>query len=437
MTSRPGPWRSGGRARGAPPSPAGGTSRRGPADCGAPSATPAAGRRRRAGAPLAHVGAPPLIALGSALGLLALLFCAMFVPGFVLHADAGTTTTSTAPAQPVPAEPASGRQLVTLPWGNGAGQVGLAQPTEGLTRGPEAVAVAPDGRIVILDSVNSRLVLLSGAGSFTSAIPLSLSQPRFLAVDDSQLYVLDDSAAQLVCLDWQGTQLHSAQVTGLDDVVTGLLATSDGPCVEVAHDDVSLVEFKDNGNQSSTAGRAGGAEKPAAAALHAIAGRPVGRDLADNAKITFKPKDGVKLKRFKVDKKTLKAAQTAAATPALPSGKVIEQLVSLDGDGRGGLIVGARLLRSKGAPANAPSLIVGRLAAAASGATTPALTDVLTLCDAPFAYLGQPYTVAPDGRIFQPVGSAAGYSIVVYSLPGSLSAAASGSVTTVTEEVQP
>jgi hypothetical protein len=48
----------------------------------------------------------------------------------------------------------------------------------------------------------------------------------------------------------------------------------------------------------------------------------------------------------------------------------------------------------------------------------------LTLSDSPFAYLGQPYVVAPDGHIFQPVGSEAGYTIVVYSLPA-------------TEEVQP
>ena len=132
MTSRQRPWIITGRARGAPPSTAG----------------------RRVSGALARVGAPPLIALASALGLLALLFCALFVPGFVLRADAGTTTstqvlpggagaagtttTATVPAEPILTEPCQGRQLVTLPWGDGAGEVGLAQPTEGLTRGPEA-----------------------------------------------------------------------------------------------------------------------------------------------------------------------------------------------------------------------------------------------------------------------------------------------------------
>ncbi len=55
------------------------------------------------------------------------------------------------------------------------------------------------------------------------------------------------------------------------------------------------------------------------------------------------------------------------------------------------------------------------------------MTDTLTLSDSPFAYLGQPYVVAPDGRIFQPVGSDAGYAILVHSLP----------VTAATEEVRP
>jgi hypothetical protein len=379
----------------------------------------------------------------------------LFVPGFIMPADADTTaptfmapadvtpavptTTKPAPATPLPPEPAAGRQLVTLPWGNGAGEVGLVQPAEGLTRGPEALAIAPDGRIAVLDSVNSRLVVLAADGSFAGALPLTLSQPRFLAVDNGLIYVLDaDTDRQLVCLDWQGAQVNAAQLPALDDVVTGLFATDDGPCVEVAHDQVFAVEFKDNGKQTagagvaSAAGQAARADKPAAAGLHAIAGRPLDRDLGKAAKISFKPKDGLKLKRFKVDKKSFKGVQTRASAPALATGKAIEHLVSVDGDGKGGLIIGARLLRSKADSKDAPSLVVGRLAAGADQTdAAPMLTDTLTLSDSPFAYLGQPYTVAPDGRIFQPVGSAAGYTIVVYSLPGSAPAPAT------TEGVQP
>ena len=77
-------------------------------------------------------------------------------------------------------------------------------------------------------------------------------------------------------------------------------------------------------------------------------------------------------------------------------------------------------------------MIVGRLAAAPDRSDgDPSLSDSITLSDSPFAYLGQPYVVAPDGRIFQPVGSDQGYTIFIHTLPGS-AASDSGS-----DEVRP
>jgi hypothetical protein len=410
---------------------------------GAPLPDESDPRRLVGGGLVAHIGAPPLIALATALSLLALLLCAFFVPGFVLRAEADTTVPTTqpapaqpkagetppaqpgpgetTPAQPAPVEPPPGRALATLPWGDGAGEVGLAQPGEGLTRGPEALAVAPDGRIAILDSVNSRLVLLAGDGSFAATVPLRLAQPRFLAVDDDLLYVLDaDVDRKLVCLDWQGAEVRSTQLPVLDDPVTGLFATDGGPCVEVGHDNVFLIESKDDGGR-------GGAKVAVAASLRTLAGRPLDRDLAKAAKATFKPQEGVKVKRSKVDKKNLREVQVQTATPSLVAGRTVEHLVSLDGDGKGGLIIGARLLRQQGDPNDAPSLVVGRLSGNSDqlGAAT-VISDILMLSDSPFAYLGQPYVVAPDGRIFQPVGSDAGYTILVHSLPA-----------TTAEEVRP
>ncbi len=288
------------------------------------------------------------------------------------------------------------------------------QASEGLTRGPEALAVAPDGRVAVLDSVNRRLVLLDKEGTPTRTVPLALAQPRFLAVDDGAIYVLDsESDRRLACLDWQGAEIGGGSLPALDDVVTGLFATDAGACLEVAHDAVYLIELKDTAKQDA------GGEGAAPAALRALAGRPLDRDLAKEAKITFKPEQGLKLKRFKVDKKTFKTLQTQGSTPSFPADREIEHLVSVDGDGVGGLIVGARLLRSPEAAADSPSLVIGRLSSADKPEVQSSMTDILTLCDSPFAYLGQPYVVAPDGRIFQPVGSEAGYTILVHSLPGS------------------
>ena len=130
----------------------------------------------------------------------------------------------------------SGVLLATLPWGSGDGQVGLASPTEGLVCGPEALAVAPDGRVAVLDSVNRRVLVLAVDGTVTGTISLSLQEPRFLAVSNTRIYVLDcDADQRLVQMSWNGTSYGTLSLPALPDAVSGLFATSYGPCVEVAH----------------------------------------------------------------------------------------------------------------------------------------------------------------------------------------------------------
>jgi hypothetical protein len=48
-------------------------------------------------------------------------------------------------------------RIVDAPWGSGIGEVGLDGPPGGLELGPSAFDVAPDGGVVVLDGVNSRL----------------------------------------------------------------------------------------------------------------------------------------------------------------------------------------------------------------------------------------------------------------------------------------
>jgi len=404
-----------------------------------------------------------LIAWAAGAGLCALAAYALATPGFVLGAgqpsvnvaaqeaavvspsepaavDAQLTTAAgeITAADSVTGLPASGDLLVTLPWGSNPGEVGLLEPGEGLARGPEALAVAPDGRIAVLDSVNGRLLFLGPTGEPAGSAPIPLAAPRFLAVDDDRLYVLDcDSDRSLVTFDWRGTHLGAVPLPELNDVVTGLFATDQGPCLEVSHETVLLLA------QAGVYVQDGGASaarkpEPGRATARIVAGRPMDRSLGRVAQVTFKPGRNARVKFFDLDTTTLKAAQTGDSSPVLAGGRKVEHLVSVDGDGNGGVIVGARLLKPEVSGNRKATLVLTRLAStegegpvgsggrsrvgsadgASTGAgagSTGATPDTLWLTDSPFVYLGQPFVVAPDGRVFQPWGSEGGYSILVHS----------------------
>jgi hypothetical protein len=174
-----------------------------------------------------------------------------------------------------------------------------------------------------------------------------------------------------------------------------------------------------------------------------IAGRPLDRRLGHSAQVTFSPRGPARVKFFQIDAGTLRAVQTHESSPVLAAGRAIEHLVSVDGDGAGGLIVGARLLRPESAKGQSASLALTRLASAGddgkvsngkrddvetaggpmTGSTSPAsdaVSGTLFLADSPFAYLGQPYVVAPDGRILQPWADETGYSILIHSFAEAL-----------------
>ncbi len=425
------------------------------------------------------------IGLASVGSLCALAICTLALPGFVLGTDlppmsgdqsggvaapsrgslpggaspaktpSQASVNQTEPAVEVTALPVNGDLLVTLPWGSGAGEVGLLEPSEGLARGPEALSVAPDGRIAVLDCVNGRLMLLDPTGRQLGTAPIPLSVPRFLAVDDDRLYVLDcDVDRRLVVFDWNGMDMGGVALPELDDVVTGLFATERGPCVEVAREKVLLLAETDGALQASVAPLS----EPYRASGRTLAGRPLNQGLGRVTQVTFQPGRNARIKLFDLDRATLKAVQTGDSSPVLAGGRAIDHLVSVDGDGTGGMILGARLLEPEmfgraelslaltrlvsahaGSPGNnggrdanlpdagsvkrtglGPEVVSGAepaaSAVAAPASETPlSATDILFLADSPFAYLGQPYVVAPDGRVFQPWGNEAGYSILVHS----------------------
>ena len=122
-----------------------------------------------------------------------------------------------------------------------------------------------------------------------------LAQPRFLAVDDDALYVLDvDADHKLAMYTWAGERTGLVSLPPLGDVVTGLFATSEGACVEVAHRTTLLL-----GHPEELV-LAANARTIAPQALRKVDGRPLNRDLRQAARTTYRPKDGVKIHALKI-----------------------------------------------------------------------------------------------------------------------------------------
>ena len=345
-----------------------------------------AGRRRR------WVG---IFTVTTAVTACALIACALFAPVTVFGAQA-----STAGSFGGPLKLSSGVLLTTLPWGTGAGQVGLEQPSEGLTRGPEALAVSPDGRIAVLDSVNRRVVFLDSGGQQTRCAQLLLSEPRFIAVTDSCVYVLDcDESRSVEKLDWAGTSCGRMMLPALPDVVTGLFATLSGPCVEIAHDQVYLLT-----NGSAQTGNSSGAW--CIARLTSEPGRPLDQTLTRLANVAFAPGSELELASF-VNTGGTTTNKVTDLNMAVPADRTIENLVSVDGDVNGGVVIGAGLMDADASQQQAV-LLLRRFVLAGDGTMVPASqsgggSDSFALVDWSSAYVGQPYVVAPDGRVFQPV----------------------------------
>jgi hypothetical protein len=91
------------------------------------------------------------------------------------------------------AQEATWTPIVTLPVGNGDGQIAYQFDVEGaIARGPQAFAVGPDNTIYVLDSVQRRVhAIAGGVVQKTIPIPSSVYPHEILAAADS-LYILDD-----------------------------------------------------------------------------------------------------------------------------------------------------------------------------------------------------------------------------------------------------
>lgn len=291
----------------------------------------------------------------------------------------------------------AGSALVAFPWGDGSGEVGLAAPADGERRGPEAFAVAGDGRIAVLDSVNHRLQLIGPRGEVVRTIPLDLRSPRFLAATPERIHVLDaDDDRRLHSFTWDGGLADSAALPPLEGTVTALVLEADGtPVVELDHDRTLPIHRAAGGDRTPSSARSEDRGRPAD---HSPGKRLGARMESDGVpRVELRGPDGTAERRWRVD--------PGALDPA-------DHLVSLDADDQGRVVVGMRLRDRGGAGNTEPGrLLLARLEEADAPSAANA---TLLLTESVYAYLGQPYVVGGDGRVYAPVADPDGYRILVH-----------------------
>lgn len=350
-------------------------------------------------------------------------------------ADQSAADTAVATGAPNKATVSTGQLFAQFPWGKGDGQVGRMNPGEGLDRGPEALAVAPDGRVAVLDSVNRRIVVLGSDGKTQGTLRVSLTNPRFLAVSNERLAVLDpDDSKRVLLLDWSGQVLVDRSVPASDQPATGLFIEGDNVWMETGHASCLLLTKETTSKRTPTEERVG---RPLGFGdrttwLSARVGSRNGSQLRQAAVSQYLQAESLSDPEqlygaviLKVSENGLTASSVEEGAADADFGQPIEHLVSFDQDAQGRILLGARLAVT--ATAGRGQLIIARFAPLTAdpqtktGAGEPRATSLpgsaIVIEEATGPYLGVPFVVAPDGRVLQPVADESGYRILVHTLP--------------------
>lgn len=137
------------------------------------------------------------------------------------------------PADP----PASPAPWALLRWDEAVGRT-LGQEAD--SEGPKSFAVKPDGGVLVLDQVNSRILDLDSQGNLTRT--LALPAPTFDDVEqmEGRVLVLDRLVTRtLLVMGLDGSIVREAEVQGRgienSGLVTALIPRADGVWLEVAH----------------------------------------------------------------------------------------------------------------------------------------------------------------------------------------------------------
>lgn len=204
-----------------------------------------------------------LLALGAvAIPVLASRACSQGREGAATHASTGQARGPTPPRPPTadappgseppagPLAPGSaahppsaspGQVAFFSPWGTGKAELGRERPSEGNPEAPMSFAPDHQGRVLVLDQVNGRVVRYGADGKPERSIDVKLNAPQDIAVNhDGSIAVLDRNASKAVAIYDEGGALRGqiplegegVTETGL---VTGVFADKNDIYVEREH----------------------------------------------------------------------------------------------------------------------------------------------------------------------------------------------------------
>jgi hypothetical protein len=115
-------------------------------------------------------------------------------------------------------------RTTVLEWGAGPGQVGLlAGGEEHLARGPQAVAIAPGGDVLVLDSVGGRVLAIDSSGASRIAVDGIPHDAEDLAIGaDGAIAVWSPLQAKAWMFDEHGVPIGTVAVDRAIRNVTGI-----------------------------------------------------------------------------------------------------------------------------------------------------------------------------------------------------------------------
>jgi hypothetical protein len=165
-----------------------------------------------------------------------------------LESDAGTVE-SDAGTVVSDAGARLGTEVVRAAVGAGQGQIGVDSSDESWQAGPMSFSVAPNGEILILDQINSRINVYSNGKWLRS---ISINGTTYIDMDlmNSSGFVLIDNLVKkkVIVLDTAGTLLHEIALQGSGipnpSFAVGVQYRGDGIWVEI--DDGTLVHVGDS-----------------------------------------------------------------------------------------------------------------------------------------------------------------------------------------------